>query len=94
MRRQVFVNDTAGRGVEHLDPVRSVAVDHTVLADTQPPQPFEIRLQRLDISESLRQSKDSSFEPTAWFRRQRPLVITHLIRERDFSQQGRTRDTF
>lgn len=92
MGRQKLVDDTARRRKEDLDTAAAMAKNDTMLANPQPREAFEAALKRFDVTQPVGEDDDGGLDAPTRLRRQRRLVLAHLIRNDDFNRQGRKPD--
>ena len=86
MGGQIFVNDFALLGENALDALPAMPIDDTVLAYAQAMQPVQFVGECPGVTN--RKSKDGGFEFAPSFWRKAALILSHLIRDEDFSRQG------
>ena len=90
MGGEIFVNDGPGRGIEALDAVAGVAVDHPGLPDAQAMQALVFAGQWFGVA--FGQGEDGRLHGPAGGRVQGALVVADLRGNVDPSPQGWWRD--
>ena len=85
---KVFVDDGTGRGVEHFQPARMMAIDEPVMTDPEPAETGKFLQQWLGIA--LRQGGEGGFRQSARLRSEAAQVVPHRGIKDDLNPQRRT----